>query len=420
MTDRLYLFAPALAAEPWRFCLHRSDGAWEEGQGLDTAAAAGTTAPGPVATWLILPAEQLLRTAVEVPARGRRQIEMAVPYLVEEFLAEDVEGLHLAMGQRQSQGRVPVVAIDPGLLQGYLDAVHEYGMEVDHAHAVVEGLLGDTAPMQVLIYGDSAWLGCQGTEGVVIDRGLLLQAMSEASSRLDAAEDAPLAITLRLPADDQGLDLAELDSALGQIRPVAIERQPFEHSLIREWSGLLANHAGIDLLQGRFARPGRDLGSWRRWRLVAGLAVTWLLLHMGFDVTRSAWLEQRAVALREESLSLFQDIYPERTRVPDPRRELEALLGDDGGSGGGAFLDLLGASAARMAAIDAGPVQLRSITFNAQRGDLALELTAAGIDAVDRFKAGMEEQGYPVVIDSAVQEAQAVRARVRVRSGGTG
>lgn len=72
----------------------------------------------------------------------------------------------------------------------------------------------------------------------------------------------------------------------------------------------------------------------------------------------------------------------------------------------------------RISALEDGPLQLRSLSFNAQRGDLALDLNATGINSVDRFKDGMEAQGYPVVIDSAVQEAQTVRARLRIRSEG--
>lgn len=427
MTDRLYLFAPSNPDSEWTFCLISADGAVQEGRGLDTAAAAqAATAErsrdrSALQAILAVPAECLLRTVVAVPARGRRQIAMAVPYLVEEYLAEDVEGLHLALGSRQGDGRTPVAVLDPQRLQAWLDTTQEVGITVAAAYGAAEGLLAGPADIEVIVDAETAWVGCRNGEAVAIDRGLLLQALSQRLAEV-AADDsgaAPTTIGLTMPEADPALDLAQLDSLLGQIRPIDVERRPYGGASRRQLALALAlaGQTAVDLLQGRFGIASTGARPWQRWRLVAGLAAGLLLLQMGLDLARTSWLEQRAMALREESVALFQEIYPERTRVPDPRRELEAML-EGGGASGASFLELLGASAMRISALEAGPLQLRSLSFNAQRGDLALDLNAAGIGIVDRFKAGMEAEGYPVVIDSAVQEAQTVRARLRISSEG--
>lgn len=424
MTDRLYLFAPSSDDASWSFCLITSGGECHEGSGLETAAAAPAAVLGEqprsaLQSILVVPAECLLRTAVTVPARGRRQIEMAVPYLVEEHLAEDVERLHLALGSRQGDGRIPVAVIDPERLQVWLDDLQTAGLEVTSAHGAIEGLLDGAADLRVLVDAETAWIGARLGEGAAIDRSLLLQAVSQWVGRHATGEDTDATtLELRLPEGDSALDLAQLDSLLGQIRPVSIERVEFQGPASRQLALALDACPGVDLLQGRFAKAGDQARPWYRWRLVAGLAAGLLTLQLGLDIARASWLEQRATTLREESVAMFQEIYPQRTRVPDPRRELEALLDGGGGASGVAFLELLGASATRIADIEEGPLQLRSLTFNAQRGDLALDLNAAGISSVDSFKDGMEAKGYPVVIDSAVQEAQTVRARLRVRSGG--
>ncbi|MCC5887534.1 MAG: hypothetical protein JJT88_13960 [Gammaproteobacteria bacterium] len=422
MNDRLYLFAPASDDADWAFCLLQADGESLEGRGLETAAAAPSTegeqSGEALQAILVVPAECLLRTAVTVPARGRRQIEMAVPYLVEEHLAEDVERLHLALGTRREDGRVPVAVVDPERLQVWLDAVKAAGVEVSAAHCAIEGWLGGPADLRILVDVDTAWVGCRTGDGVAVDRSLLLHVLSQWVGRQEAkGETDPVSLDLWMPEGDSALDLAQLESALAQIRPVTIERGAYPGSSRKQLALALQSRSAVDLLQGRFAVAGTAAHPWYRWRLVAGLTAGLLLLQMGLDVARTSWLEQRAMTLRQESVALFQEIYPERTRVPDPRRELEALL-EGGGTAGAAFLDLLGASATRISALEDGPLQLRSLTFNAQRGDLALDLNASGISSVDRFKDGMEAQGYPVVIDSAVQEAQTVRARLRVRAGG--
>ena len=164
----------------------------------------------------------------------------------------------------------------------------------------------------------------------------------------------------------------------------------------------------------RSVRPHRRRTT-GRWRLAAGLLLGWLLIEGGLDVARAAWLETRTEALREENLALFRDLVPGRTRSPDPRRELEGMLGAPSGSSA-TFLGLLGVVAGELGGLG-GATELRSIDWNRERGDLAVDLSVPGIAQVDRFKDRLESGGYPVTIDSAVQEQSGVRARIRVRDG---
>ncbi|TVS17901.1 MAG: hypothetical protein EA417_05115 [Gammaproteobacteria bacterium] len=416
MSDRLYLFAPAEVDTPWQFCLLSDEVESVEGSGLEAAAAAPMTREQELVVTLVVPGEHILRTTVSVPARSRRQLEMAVPYQVEEYLAEDVEQLHLAIGQRQPDDRVPVAVIAPDRLQAWLDGAMAAGLQINHARLDLEGLKPTDADLAVWVEDRRAWIASRNGDAVIVDRMLLAQVLST----MIAGHPGDAAMTMRLitAPDDDAVDLAQLDSLLAQERPVTIERERAVGTRMGLLAAGLDRSPGLELLQGRFAVARDQNQGWMRWRLVAGLAMAALALQLVVDLGRSVWLEQRAVTLRESSVELFREIHPERTRVVDPRRELQAILDGGGEEGGAAFLELLGASAQRIADLDDTQIQIRSLTFNAQRGDLAVDMMASGINTVDRFKADMEDNGFPVVIDSAVQEAQAVRARLRIRTGG--
>ena len=88
-----------------------------------------------------------------------------------------------------------------------------------------------------------------------------------------------------------------------------------------------------------------------------------------------------------------------------------------GSEGGASFLALLGVVAGELRELGGG-IELRSVNWNTQRGDLAVDLTVPGIAQVDRFKERLEADGFPVTIDSAVQEQTRIRARLRIRDGG--
>lgn len=81
------------------------------------------------------------------------------------------------------------------------------------------------------------------------------------------------------------------------------------------------------------------------------------------------------------------------------------------------FMGLIGVVASELRTVGQNTT-LRSLNWNAQRGDLAVDLTVPGITQVDRLKAALDAGGHPVTIDSAVQEQAGVRARLRISEGG--
>ena len=54
----------------------------------------------------------VLTTTVDIPIRGGVKLQAALPYALEEFLADDVDKLHFAAGTRRSSGNVPVSVVD--------------------------------------------------------------------------------------------------------------------------------------------------------------------------------------------------------------------------------------------------------------------------------------------------------------------
>src|SRR4051812_21237323 len=61
---------------------------------------------------VLVPGQQVLLTAIDIPAKQRRHISRILPFLVEEQLAEDIALLHLARGtQSAEQASLPVAVV---------------------------------------------------------------------------------------------------------------------------------------------------------------------------------------------------------------------------------------------------------------------------------------------------------------------
>lgn len=367
--------------------------------------------------YLLLPASSVLATRVRVPARSRRQLETALPFVVEEHLVEDIEGLHLARGERDRDGRVPVRVLQPALLRSALDALEAAHLTPDRACSEVDVLPEPAADEIRVRVGRDRVLLRSADAAIGADRGDLLLHLQALAGGLPADAEAPIRIRIEAgPEDAEAMDLAELEPALAQQRAVEIHREllpepDLDAALAR---AMLTPPPTVDLLTGPFRPRARNRtdATGSHWRLVAGLLLGWFLVETAFDAGRAAWYEARAEQLRAESVAAFRELFPDRSRIPDPRRELAGLI--EGGSGSdGSFMQLLGGFSARVA--DLGlDLRIRSLDWNARRGDLAIELQAPDIAAVDRLKAALEENGRSISIDSAVQEEQGVRARLRM------
>ena len=73
------------------------------------------------ANWtLVLPVEAVTACAVNLPTRKARWLRQALPFAVEELLAEEVELMHLALGEQLADGRHRVFAVRRSWLAGWL------------------------------------------------------------------------------------------------------------------------------------------------------------------------------------------------------------------------------------------------------------------------------------------------------------
>jgi general secretion pathway protein L len=94
------------------------------GSAAELAAAAAGRRP-----LLVARGEYITLSAAKVPGRNRNTWLKALPYALEEYLADDVEKLHFAPGEPTPTGDIPVAVVQHQLLSGWLASCAQAGVE---------------------------------------------------------------------------------------------------------------------------------------------------------------------------------------------------------------------------------------------------------------------------------------------------
>jgi len=296
------------------------------------------------------------------PWPGRRKPTIqALAYAVEDRLAEELDGLHMAVGAAAKDSRYPLLAINKERFKAILALLRDSGLQVVSVKVDADLLPDDQA------YG--VWWAGRWLLGGVIEARLAL-----------SPEDLDV-LRPRLPdgvcwmdADRQG-DIAAL------------------------WG---AGHSrAVDLLQGEF-RQVRV-----RWPLGALVlsALALFALSWGFTLARAHYLESAAGQLYEQSVQRFQSLYPEQTRIVDLAAQLKSLQGRTDQPEGqmGRLLQLV------EQVIGGSSVEVQRIEYRAGTG-WTLLLTADSFTDLERLRERGQGSGLPIRLGSASKDRERVQA----------
>ncbi|MFN3770198.1 MAG: type II secretion system protein GspL [Ectopseudomonas guguanensis] len=328
---------------------------------------------------LVLPVEAVTACAVQLPTQKARWMRQALPFAVEELLAEDVELMHLALGEQLADGRHRVYAVRAAWLRECL------------------ALFAAQPPQAIRI--DADLLPRQGSQLLWLQSRWLLG--GEAPWRLALqAEDWP-AVAGRCPTP------CIASAPAGQVLPEPVDEV---HLLEDAPQWLVRQGSGVDLAQGAFALRQSGEG-WLRWRPLAGVLALCLALQWGFNLAQGWYLQREADAYAASSEALYRELFPQDSKLINLRAQFDQHLAQSAGSDS-PLLGLLAEVAAALSGDGAAQVQVNQLDFSATRGDLSLQLQAPGFAELERLRERLEQAGLAVQMGSASREAEVVSARV--------
>ena len=359
---------------------------------------------------VLVPANDVTLRTVPLPGKFTRQIAAALPFMLEDELAEDVDSLFFAIGNKtQLEGKpaIEVAIVSRTLMDVWLGWVRGAGI-----HSTVfmpdalclpiydEGTCGIQLNEQWLLR-TSAW-DCACVDSVWFDEYLKLSASQFAAVGEDGSDEVYTFIT-HSPCLSSADNLVMVEKPKELPLQLLIQNMPSN---------------GFNLLQGDYILKKQSNKLWQTWQqaaIIAGVAIIMQLAYRGTVAWQlSSELESEKTAFVEQ----FKKGFPgDRTRTGLMERQLKSRLKDaQGGSTSSGFLMMLEQVAPLLSqSTDFVP---NSFRYDAKRKELRLQATGNGFQSFEKFKSNAEKLGFTVQQGSLSNNGDKVAGAVTVKRAG--
>lgn len=366
---------------------------------------------------VVVPGAEVVNTSANVPVRGGSKLRQAIPYALEDQLAEDVDKLHFAIGKRSDNGEFPVAVTSRQNMQAWLEALAGVGV-TPQAMVADSGCIPVTPDGVTIIYENDMCL-LHGKDGadLVLEGMSIDQVLEIAGVHAGDEASASMPVNLYVSRDDHEKSKDRIAFISDQL-PGLNTRIMVDGSIAHLAAGMFSRDA-INLLQGDFSQRKSPDVAWRPWRFAAGLAIAVLVVLIGGEAVELAVLKHREQALDEKITAAFEEAFPGVTLRGDPANQMRselAALRAAAGSGDSLFLEALGALAAATQGQTSG--QLDSLGF--RNGVLDLKIIVPSVEVLDSIRQSMEGTGsFNVQLESANPSGTQVEGRIQLRRTGS-
>lgn len=338
----------------------------------------------------LVPAADVVLSEVLLPSKPNRQIIQALPYMLEEEHAEDIEQLYLALGSCQQRGKEywqQVALCKKVQLEQWVGSLVVAGFQPIQ-------LLPDALLLPLHQDGASAielagqWLLRQGPwQASSIESGWWPDFLSLANIELiHSYSPWPTELLQNVQAAEPELPLALLAQQLPEQR--------------------------FSLLQGQYAPKKARNKVWSVWQSSIALGAACLLVYLitlGVQVWQQGQLLQQQ---RAELVTLYKSRFPaESTR--DISRQLARKLQGAGAVQDASLFSLLNDLQQELAATT--NVRLDNLKYDQKTSELRFQAEADSFQRFDNLKTRLEQKGFEVKQGALSNEGGKVQGTVAMR-----
>ena len=369
---------------------------------------------------LLAPATDVLLTSVRIPARSNARIRSALPFALEETLADDVDDLHFAIGPKGDDGRIPVAIVSRSKLSSWIADLSVVGIEPARVIAENQGIGRIPGTMTLLVDGTTLMFN-DGDELAFVMQDVKPSDVLVAADKLgddasgDDEQDKGHLVVFCDAATESHFehDWIALRHELGSVDVTVMP----EGALPKLAATVVAGH-GINLLQGDFGRAPEYRALFQPWKTAAALVLGFCLLAAGIKGLDLWRLGQERAALQEQFAAEYRLVRPGDSRdIVDPVNIVRSLERGVGGSGAPpVFLQALQQLGNAVASNDSASIE--AISYRA--GVVDIRLVAPDIATLDAIQQAVSSNGlFQASIQSTQQVGDVIDGRIQIRESGS-
>ncbi len=367
----------------------------------------------------LVPSSRVTSRRIDLPVKSRAKIMQALPFALEEQVADDVDKLHFAAGKALSDGSLPVAAVRIEDMDMWTSRFDDHDLEIDAMFADAELLDELPGTAVLLLETDAASMRdeggrCFSFEPEALESVLDLWLAGETTS--DDDEEVTPRPHLQVFCDPESSEMAYDALEHYRERLASLEISVLGDGAIARMALNAGASKAVNLLQGTYAPKSALWQHWPAWRVTTGLAAVAIVFAIGLSAANLYALAQAESELDATLEQAFRATFPDVGEIRDPRAQLDSrlrALAASGGDPGQGFLDGVGALSAAVAR--AGDAKIETLSYRG--GVLDVRVTVSSVDTLDNVTRQIEtESTLSASIQSANPGSEGVEGRLQIRA----
>lgn len=375
---------------------------------------------------VLVPSADVLTTSIDIPVKGGARLHAALPYALEEHLAEDVEKLHFAAGTRRDSGKIPVAVVNRERLAEWIDWLTAVGIEPSAMIPENYGLARIPGTVSLLVATDQVMIN-DGADTELVMGGVspgdaltAIGVLDENAGGDDSESDKPPSAAMPrhvlVYCEPEYEERYQQDWLAIRHEMESVDVNLLPDGVLPRLAVTVAAGAGVNLLQGDFGARTEYSGLFKSWRYAAILLLAFGLVGITAKATDYYLLKRQEAELKQQFEAEYRQISPGAASVSDPARLVKSLQARVGNSGAApVFLQTL----EQLGRALQQNKDARIETINYRAGVVDVRLSAPNVSTLDNIQRAVGESGqFEAAIQSTNQDGDRVSSRIQIKVRG--
>jgi len=362
---------------------------------------------------VLLDSQCLHINELQLPTQNLQKLLKAVPFAIEEFIADDIENIHFVVSKSKASNTTNVVGINKSTLQLIIDNFQAADILIEKIIPDALCLAANNTQWAALNFQDNSYLQTSKLNGMLVPHDTLTYLFENKLG--DESVTKPEKILLfRESENDTAFDLEPLEKYDVELVEITYNTHP-----LVVFCGNYRQALPLNLLQHDFKVKSKSSGHWLQWRLAASLAGVWLLLHLGVTAFQLNQLQEENILTKNKIEKIYKTAFPKSRKINNARRQMEqklkALKSNSGTTSNG-LLFILQKSFNSLNQ-EAKDVTFQSITYRNNRMDIGLD--SKNLQAIETLNKKLNSNDeIKSEISSSSSENNKVKGNLRIEARG--